>query len=262
MPPSPPGEFPRHAAPSVRGVMGRGCHLLPLQPAGDGLRERDRRGCCDSAGAQVPHQGKGVLGVWGQAAVSPKPLGDPLPAPPPAPAGHHRALRAFRGRGCCQLHQHPADETEVGARLQGGHGDIVGSSALALQRLWGGGGGAHTKRLVWGYQHLLASQELWVNASIPGCAHGVQPRAPTYHIVHGWGTWRDTDLPPCCVPDPLHPCCPYRELKVGIPITDENGNRLGESTAAAQKAIFQVVVSRIGMAAPAMGEYPALALAM
>ncbi|NXJ16034.1 SFXN1 protein, partial [Odontophorus gujanensis] len=54
------------------------------------------------------------------------------------------------------------------------------------------------------------------------------------------------------------PLMRQRELKVGIPITDENGNRLGESTAAAQKAIFQVVVSRIGMAAPAMGECPAL----
>lgn len=80
--------------------------------------------------------------------------------------------------------------------------------------------------------------------------------------MHGWGTWRDTDLPACCASVPLHPCCPYRELKVGIPITDENGNRLGESTAAAQKAIFQVVVSRIGMAAPAMGKCAAPALAM
>lgn len=60
-----------------------------------------------------------------------------------------------------------------------------------------------------------------------------------------------------CVP---HPLCPCRELKLGIPVTDENGNRLGESTAAAQKAIFQVVVSRIGMAAPAMGECPLLHL--
>lgn len=46
-----------------------------------------------------------------------------------------------------------------------------------------------------------------------------------------------------------------RELKFGIPITDENGNRLGESKKAAQQAIVQVVVSRIGMAAPAMGKY-------
>ncbi|XP_051475367.1 sideroflexin-3 isoform X2 [Apus apus] len=49
-----------------------------------------------------------------------------------------------------------------------------------------------------------------------------------------------------------------RELKLGIPVTDENGNRLGESTAAAQKAIFQVVVSRIGMAAPAMAIPPVI----
>ncbi|KFQ98081.1 Sideroflexin-1, partial [Opisthocomus hoazin] len=48
------------------------------------------------------------------------------------------------------------------------------------------------------------------------------------------------------------PLMRQRELKLGIPVTDENGNRLGESTAAAQKAICQVVVSRIGMAAPAM----------
>lgn len=47
----------------------------------------------------------------------------------------------------------------------------------------------------------------------------------------------------------------YRELKFGIPILDENGNRLGESKKAAQQAIVQVVVSRIGMAAPAMGEW-------
>lgn len=44
-----------------------------------------------------------------------------------------------------------------------------------------------------------------------------------------------------------------RELKYGIPVTDENGNRLGESANAAKQAIVQVVVSRIGMAVPAMG---------
>uniref|UniRef100_A0A665TUT5 Sidoreflexin n=1 Tax=Echeneis naucrates TaxID=173247 RepID=A0A665TUT5_ECHNA len=44
-----------------------------------------------------------------------------------------------------------------------------------------------------------------------------------------------------------------RELKYGIPVTDENGNRLGESAYAAKQAIVQVVVSRIGMAVPAMG---------
>lgn len=47
---------------------------------------------------------------------------------------------------------------------------------------------------------------------------------------------------------------PFRELKVGIPVTDENGTRLGESTNAAKQAITQVVVSRILMAAPGMGE--------
>ncbi|XP_023678256.1 sideroflexin-3 [Paramormyrops kingsleyae] len=49
-----------------------------------------------------------------------------------------------------------------------------------------------------------------------------------------------------------------RELKYGIPVTDENGNRLGESTKAAQQAIFQVVVSRIGMAVPAMAIPPVI----
>ncbi|CAJ0966682.1 unnamed protein product [Ranitomeya imitator] len=49
-----------------------------------------------------------------------------------------------------------------------------------------------------------------------------------------------------------------RELKFGIPITDENDNRLGESTNAARQAIAQVVVSRIGMAAPAMAIPPVI----
>lgn len=44
-----------------------------------------------------------------------------------------------------------------------------------------------------------------------------------------------------------------RELKIGIPVTDENGNRLGESANAAKQAITQVVISRILMAAPGMG---------
>ncbi|XP_061858706.1 sideroflexin-1 isoform X3 [Colius striatus] len=47
-----------------------------------------------------------------------------------------------------------------------------------------------------------------------------------------------------------------RELKFGIPVTDENGNRLGESTKAAQQAITQVVISRILMAAPGMAIPP------
>lgn len=50
------------------------------------------------------------------------------------------------------------------------------------------------------------------------------------------------------------PLMRQRELKVGIPVTDENGTRLGESTNAAKQAITQVVISRILMAAPGMGE--------
>ncbi|XP_060781742.1 sideroflexin-3 [Neoarius graeffei] len=49
-----------------------------------------------------------------------------------------------------------------------------------------------------------------------------------------------------------------RELKYGIPVTDEEGNRLGDSTSAAQQAIVQVVVSRIGMAVPAMAIPPVI----
>ncbi|XP_063086876.1 sideroflexin-1 isoform X3 [Cavia porcellus] len=52
------------------------------------------------------------------------------------------------------------------------------------------------------------------------------------------------------------PLMRQRELKVGIPITDENGNRLGESANAAKQAIMQVVISRILMAAPGMAIPP------
>ncbi|XP_040486209.1 sideroflexin-1 isoform X1 [Ursus maritimus] len=52
------------------------------------------------------------------------------------------------------------------------------------------------------------------------------------------------------------PLMRQRELKVGIPVTDENGNRLGESANAAKQAITQVVVSRILMAAPGMAIPP------
>uniref|UniRef100_A0A7M4F347 Sideroflexin-3 n=1 Tax=Crocodylus porosus TaxID=8502 RepID=A0A7M4F347_CROPO len=54
------------------------------------------------------------------------------------------------------------------------------------------------------------------------------------------------------------PLMRQRELKLGIPILDKDGNRLGESRAAARQAIAQVVVSRIGMAAPAMAIPPVI----
>ncbi|XP_054982623.1 sideroflexin-1 isoform X2 [Sorex araneus] len=52
------------------------------------------------------------------------------------------------------------------------------------------------------------------------------------------------------------PLMRQREIKVGIPVTDENGQRLGESANAARSAITQVVVSRILMAAPGMAIPP------
>ncbi|XP_071091213.1 sideroflexin-1-like [Haliotis cracherodii] len=48
------------------------------------------------------------------------------------------------------------------------------------------------------------------------------------------------------------PCMRSKELMNGIPILDENGNRVGTSTRAATSAISQVVVSRVMMATPGM----------
>ncbi|KAL8561472.1 Sideroflexin-1 [Nucella lapillus] len=48
------------------------------------------------------------------------------------------------------------------------------------------------------------------------------------------------------------PCMRSREITNGIPVFDENGNRLGESSRAASSAISQVVVSRVMMATPGM----------
>uniref|UniRef100_F7DZH8 Sidoreflexin n=1 Tax=Monodelphis domestica TaxID=13616 RepID=F7DZH8_MONDO len=48
------------------------------------------------------------------------------------------------------------------------------------------------------------------------------------------------------------PLMRQREIEVGIPVTDDYGQRLGTSSKAAQLGIFQVVTSRIGMAIPAL----------
>nr|CAB3266021.1 sideroflexin-1-like [Phallusia mammillata] len=47
-----------------------------------------------------------------------------------------------------------------------------------------------------------------------------------------------------------------RELSEGIPVVNASGERLGTSKKAARSAIFQVVVSRIGMALPGMAIPP------
>jgi hypothetical protein len=46
-----------------------------------------------------------------------------------------------------------------------------------------------------------------------------------------------------------------REIQQGVPVSDINGNRLGNSKTAAQRGIALVTFSRIGMAAPGMGEH-------
>lgn len=48
------------------------------------------------------------------------------------------------------------------------------------------------------------------------------------------------------------PMMRQRELMHGIPVVDENGNKIGESKTAARWAIGMVLLSRIGMAAPGM----------
>lgn len=51
------------------------------------------------------------------------------------------------------------------------------------------------------------------------------------------------------------PLMRQKEIKEGIDVYDENGSKIGQSKVAAQKAIREVVLSRIAMASPGMREY-------
>lgn len=51
------------------------------------------------------------------------------------------------------------------------------------------------------------------------------------------------------------PLMRQKELKEGIEIYDEDGNKIGQSKVAAKKAIQEVVFSRIAMASPGMSKY-------
>lgn len=51
------------------------------------------------------------------------------------------------------------------------------------------------------------------------------------------------------------PLMRQKEIKEGIEVFDEEGNKIGQSKIAAKKAIREVVFSRIAMASPGMSEY-------
>lgn len=51
------------------------------------------------------------------------------------------------------------------------------------------------------------------------------------------------------------PLMRQKEIKEGIEVFDENGNKLGQSKVAAKKAIREVITSRIAMASPGMRKY-------
>lgn len=55
------------------------------------------------------------------------------------------------------------------------------------------------------------------------------------------------------------PLMRQKEIKEGIEVFDEDGNKLGQSKKAATKAIREVVTSRIAMASPGMSKYIHLA---
>lgn len=63
---------------------------------------------------------------------------------PTALASHHRPVRAFCGRGCCQLYQHPSDEAEVSP--------WAGTGRLGLRRGSLGTGGGWRGSIALGLQ--------------------------------------------------------------------------------------------------------------
>lgn len=72
----------------------------------------------------------------------------------PAIIGRYVPFAAVAAANCINI---PLMRQRWVPSCRGRHGDILGSSACALQKLFGA---PNTKRLVWGYQLLILSQEL------------------------------------------------------------------------------------------------------
>uniref|UniRef100_A0A9L0IEW3 Sideroflexin-3 n=1 Tax=Equus asinus TaxID=9793 RepID=A0A9L0IEW3_EQUAS len=197
---------------------------------------------------------------------------------------HRAELQGWRGES--RAHRGPAVEGQVCVRLclPSGHRGEGGPDWPHVSP------GAHEHDHHWLHAHLLQTPTVvfwqWVNQSFNAVVNysnrsGDAPitvrqlgtayvSATTGAVATALGLKSLTKhLPPLvsrfvpfaavaaanCINIPL---MRQRELQVGIPVTDEAGQRLGHSVAAAKQGIFQVVVSRICMAIPAMAIPPVI----
>nr|KAF6458758.1 sideroflexin 3 [Rousettus aegyptiacus] len=110
------------------------------------------------------------------------------------------------------------------------------------------------------------SAQVPMNMTITGCMLTFYRKTPTVvfwqwvnqsfnAVVNYSNRSGDAPITANCINIPL---MRQRELQVGIPVTDEAGQRLGHSVTAAKQGIFQVVISRICMAIPAMAIPPVI----